>query len=536
MSWVSIGPSSARRGQASTFPAISGRVSGIALPRRGRQVYIGTANGGVWRSDDLGVTWRPLMDRFDRNPRVGVNPTAINNRAVGIDTLACGAIAIHPDHPDTIFVGTGEAAAFEGSAPFYFGAGVAISTDAGLTWNIEEETTAQDGQPSTDMLGIGFYAMAVDPTDPAIVVTATTRGLYVRQQVGDNYLWSQRRLRPDIAGRDGSDLDVTSVVVAGVGANPPVFYAATRGNAGRSGQVYRSTDHGNTWTQLGLFPPPDDPFAELDGRVTLAVKHDDPDFLYARTASGLIFRWNGTGANQWNSIANLPGDIDDQGFYNLALAVDPANGERLFVGGATSLVTRPDGERIWSAIFYRLTVDLSVAAVAGDPDFIDTIDTVALGDSLHADIHAIAFRPGNNNELWVGGDGGIFFTRTPQAAAGNIFIQRNAGLATLLPHKITSHPRLESVIFAGTQDNGCVRYTGEECWYCMLHGDGGAIVVNRRHPERLRAVYTSNSLFHKADGGISNRMGSSRLITYTLNERVLFYPPLVGPPAPANDA
>ncbi len=535
MSWVSIGPSSARRGQAATFPAISGRVSGIALPRHGQRIYIATANGGVWRSDDQGVTWRPLMDRFDRNPRVAVNPSSINNPAVGVDTLACGALAIHPDHQNTLFVGTGEAAAFEGSAPFYFGAGVAVSTDAGLTWNIEEETTAQDGQPSTDMLGIGFYALVVAPDNKDLAVAATTRGLYVRQRVGAEYRWSQRRIRPDTAGRDGSDVDVTSVVVASAGANPPVFYAATRGSAATSGQVYRSIDHGTTWTQLGAFPPPNDPVDSLDGRVTLAVKQDDPNFLYARTSSGFIFRWNGTAANQWNSIANLPGDIDDQGFYNLALAVDPADGERLFVGGATSLITRADGERIWSAIFYRLTMARTAAAIPGDPDFIDTTTTVALGSSMHADIHAIAFKPGNANEMWVGGDGGIFFTTTPQGV-GNIFTQRNAGIGTLLTHKLASHPQHESVILAGTQDNGCVRYTGQESWYCSAHGDAGAIVINRRHPERLLIGYVTNSLFHKSDAGVSNRMGSFSLLTYTLNERILFYPPLVGPPNPATDA
>ncbi len=535
MSWVSIGPSSARRGQASTFPAISGRVSAIALPRQGQRIYIATANGGVWRSDDKGVTWRPLMDRFDRNPQVAVNPASNNNRAVGVDTLACGALAIHPDHQNTLFVGTGEAAAFEGSAPFYFGAGVAVSTDAGLTWNIEEETTAQDGQPSTDMVGIGFYALVVAPDDKDIAVAATTRGLYVRQREGTEYRWSQRRIRPDSAGRDGSDVDVTSVVVADAGANPPVFYAATRGTSATGVQVYRSVDHGITWTQLGVFPPSDPPNVSLYGRVTLAVKPDDPDFLYARTASGLIFRWNGTAANQWNSIAHLPGDIDDQGFYNLALAVDPVDGERLFVGGATSLITRADGERIWSALFYRLTLARTPATIPGEPDFIDTVNTVALGDSLHADIHAIAFHPGDTDELWVGGDGGLFFTSTPQAA-GNIFMPRNTGIGTLLTHKITSHPQHEAVLYAGTQDNGCVRYTGEESWFCTVHGDAGAIVINRLHPERLLIGYTQNSLFHKSDAGVGNRLGSYSLLPCTLNENILFYPPLVGPPAPANDA
>ncbi len=532
MSWVSIGPSSARRGQAATFPAISGRVSGIALSRQGQRIYISTANGGVWRSDDRGVTWRPLMDRFDRNPAVATSA------ATGVDTLSCGAIAIHPDHPDTLFVGTGEGATFE-----YFGVGIIVSTDAGLTWTLEEETTAQDGQPSSDLQGAGCYALAVHPTDPHIVVAATTRGVYQRQLVGGQYLWSQRRIRPDTSGRDGSLVDVTSVVVASAGANPPVFYAVTRGWNTQVGQVYRSVDNGTTWAQLGAFPAynpaPAHQRESLNGRSTLAVKHDDPNFLYVRTANGAIFRWNGTGANQWDRITRptvaqtdeLLTELASQGHYNLAMSVDPIDGERIFVGSATSLITRADGERIWSATFYRLTLSL----LAGPPPSISCSALTMLGSSMHADIHAIVFKPGDPNELWVGGDGGLFFTTTPQGA-GDIFTQRNAGIASLLTHKLASHPHHESVLYAGSQDNGCMRYTGEETWFCAVHSDAGCIVLNKRHPERLVIGYVENSLFGLADGGLSNRTGSSTFVAHTLDTNILFYPPIVGPPAPATDA
>jgi photosystem II stability/assembly factor-like uncharacterized protein len=520
-------------------------VSGIALPRHGRRIYIATANGGVWRSDDQGVTWRPLMDRFDRNPRVAAGVST------GVDTLACGAVAIHPDHPDTLFVGTGEGATYE-----YFGVGIVVSHDGGLTWTVEEFSMAQDGQPSSDLLGAGCYALAVHPTDPQRVVAATTRGIYQRQLIGHQYRWSQRRIRPDSSGRDGSLVDVTSVVVASAGANPPVFYAVTRGyddpNDGPVGQVYRSIDNGTSWTQLGVFPPynahPDHQRDSLNGRSTLAVHPDDPNFLYVRAANGSIFRWNGTGANQWNRIARptvnqtneLVTELASQGYYNLAMAVDPADGERLFVGGATSLITRADGERIWSATFYRLTMTLT----PGPSPAVTCIAATALGSSMHADIHAVVFQPGDSNRLWVGGDGGIFFTATPQGV-GTIFTHRNAGIGSLLTHKLASHPQHESILYAGSQDNGCMRYTGEEAWYCSVHSDAGAIVINRRHPERLLIGYignkpltgpTENIIFHKSDAGLSNRTGSFNQLTTTLNEQILFYPPLVGPPNPATDS
>ncbi|MFN2354430.1 MAG: hypothetical protein ABR512_07895, partial [Desulfopila sp.] len=525
MSWVSIGPSSARRGQAATFPAISGRVSGIALPRHGQRIYIATANGGVWRSDDQGVTWRPLMDRFDRNPEV----TAA--ASVGVDTLACGAIAIHPSHPDTIFVGTGE-----GATSQYFGVGIAVSHDAGLIWNIEEVTTAQDGNISSDLLGAGCYAFAVHPTDPDTIVVATTRGVYQRKLVGGQYRWSQRRIRPDNSGRDGSFVDVTSVVVADAGANPPVFYAVTRGSEAQVGQVYRSVDNGTSWTQLGVFPPynahPDRQNESLNGRSTLAVKHDDPEFLYVRTANGSVFRWNGTGTNQWNLINAIPTDLASQGFYNLAMSVDPTNGERIFIGGAATHVRRTDGERIFSAIFYRLTM----TSTSGVSPAVNCIATTALGGSIHPDIHAIVFKPGDGNELWVGGDGGLFFTTTPQGT-GNIFNHRNTGIGSLLTHTLAGHPQHESVLYAGSQDNGCMRYTGEESWFCSVHNDAGFIVINRRHPERMVIGYVSNSIFGVTDGGISNRAGSFTFDTHDyLDPNILFYPPIIGPPAPADDA
>lgn len=533
MTWISIGPSSARRGQACTFPAISGRVSGIALPRHGQRVYIATANGGIWRSDDRGVNWRPLMDRFDRNPQVAAG------RSTGVDSLSCGAVAIHPDHPDTIFVGTGEGASFD-----YFGVGIVVSHDAGLIWNIEEVTTAQDGQPSSDMLGVGCYAFAVHPSDPNRVVVATTRGIYQRQLDGDVYRWSQRQIRPDTSGRNGSEADVTSVVVASAGANPPVFYAVTRGWDTQVGQVYRSVDSGSTWTQLGVFPP-HNPAAgheadTLNGRSTLAVKHDDPNFLYVRVANGGIFRWNGTGANQWDRIIRptedetnaLTTELESQGWYNLAMSVDPVDGERLFVGGATTLIPRADGERIWSATFYRLTTTL----VPGPSPSISCTTAIQLGQSMHADVHAVVFKPGHPNELWVGGDGGLFFTTTPHGG-GDIFTHRNAGIGSLLTHRIASHPEHESVIYVGSQDNGCMRYTGEESWFCSIHSDAGYIVINRRHPERMVVGYTENNLFGVTDGGISNRIGSSTFTEHrNLDPHILFYPPIVGPPAPADDA
>ena len=102
---------------------------GIVVAPGGNRVYIASANGGVWRSDDEGWNWKSLMDAFD------LNPTTLAS-----DSLACGAIEIDLANPDRIYVGTGE-----GGGGAYFGVGPIISNDGGNNW-ITEMTSP--GSPS----------------------------------------------------------------------------------------------------------------------------------------------------------------------------------------------------------------------------------------------------------------------------------------------------------------------------------------------------------------------------------------------------
>jgi hypothetical protein len=76
---------------------MSGRIARIAVAPGGSRVYVASALGGVWRSDDGGATWRTNEDSFD------IDPTAF-----GATSLCCGAIAIDPAMPDRVYVGTGE--------------------------------------------------------------------------------------------------------------------------------------------------------------------------------------------------------------------------------------------------------------------------------------------------------------------------------------------------------------------------------------------------------------------------------------------
>lgn len=147
--WIPIGPSVVRHGQAATRPAVSGRINGIAVAQNAAVVYAASANGGVWRSDDQGHSWRSTMEAWDLNPTTFAS-----------DSLSCGAIAVAPSDPYRVYVGTGEP---YGAGDSYNGVGPIRSEDGGQNW-ITEQT--EPGSPP--LAGSGFYRLAVDPVMPSV--------------------------------------------------------------------------------------------------------------------------------------------------------------------------------------------------------------------------------------------------------------------------------------------------------------------------------------------------------------------------------
>src|SRR5438132_895305 len=102
--WSLIGP---RPTDAGTSDVTAGRVNAIAIdPRNADVVYIGAAEGGVWKTTDGGSNWTPLTDNQP--------------------SLATGSIALDPNNPDIVYVGTGEE---NFAVDSYYGAGILKSTD-----------------------------------------------------------------------------------------------------------------------------------------------------------------------------------------------------------------------------------------------------------------------------------------------------------------------------------------------------------------------------------------------------------------------
>ena len=190
-----------------------------------------SANGGVFRTDDGGMSWRSLMDAFNLDPA-----------NLATTTLTCGAIAIDGNDPNRVYVGTGEgntnhlfSSRIVNSLPAYRGVGPLRSDDGGSTWNLEPSAA---GSPS--LAGKAFFALAVDPANRENVVGATNNGLYQRvPKAGGGAEWVKRR--------NGIH---SSVVASASGATK--FFAAEWGKG-----VYQS-GNGTNWSLLGSgFPSGD---------------------------------------------------------------------------------------------------------------------------------------------------------------------------------------------------------------------------------------------------------------------------------------
>ena len=142
-SWTSIGPQPTSAG---TIFVTSGSVNSIAIdPRNSKTIYVGSAEGGVWKTTNGGTTWKSLTDSQP--------------------SLANGAIALDPSNSEIVYVGTGEE---NFAIDSYYGAGILKSTNAGATWK--------------NIVGPFLHAyiggIAVSPSNNQVLLCASNIGIF----------------------------------------------------------------------------------------------------------------------------------------------------------------------------------------------------------------------------------------------------------------------------------------------------------------------------------------------------------------------
>ncbi|MEZ4672649.1 MAG: hypothetical protein R2932_00185 [Caldilineaceae bacterium] len=414
--WDNIGPApmlASAMGQQKID--VSGRTRAIVVdPRNSNVVYIGAAQGGVWKSTNGGDSWTPLTDNMP--------------------SLAIGALALDPQNPDILYAGTGEPTL---GLDNYYGAGILKSTNGGQSWSV---------LGAERFAGMGIAKIIVDPTDSKTVYVASTRtgndgaafparGVFKSTDSGQS--WEAL-----LSCGDASCNGVTDFGYAAT--NPPTLLAGTYGFG-----VFRSTDGGANWQPIGSgLPNPEQVSVQ---RVVLDVSPSNPNVVYVSMHVGIpnqydgavLFKSNDAGLN-WTQVQIGPESFNfcgQQCWYSHELAVHPTNPDTILLGGQAVYV---DGGETLAKV-HRIVVRLA----GNGQTLTDLSPNTSPNTTLHPDMHVIAFDPSDPQTIWVGNDGGVFRSND----GGATWQARNNGLATLQFTGFAVNPQNESIIQGGLQDN-----------------------------------------------------------------------------------
>jgi uncharacterized protein (TIGR03437 family) len=423
--WTFTGPQTETGVQAGTGTPgpCAGRVTAIALsPQDASTLYIGGAEGGVWRTTNGGMSWTPLTD-FEAS-------------------LSIGALAIAPSDAMTIYAGTGEQ---NHSHDEYSGAGILKSADGGSTWRLL----------ASDILsGQTIGALAVSPTNAQIVLAATSVGVF---RSADGGMTWQRTLPTDTSA-DAVVFDPTNsgAVYASVGDGPNAYTG-----------VYKSMDAGATWQSANGSGTNSIPVSGA-GRITLAISQSVPPVLYAgvavdsvgRSDSNMIgFYQSVNGGGSWTKVSTdgycpVPSNrTTGQCYYNNAMAVNPTN-PQILIGGGIELWATGNGGATWTE-----------------------------QTNLHSDQHAVVFSA-DGTRVYVGNDGGIWTADATQKTYTWVNLNANLGLAQFYPG-ISISPLNPAVSFGGTQDNNVLSLNVAPSWTSVSVGDGAATAIDPKNPNNV---------------------------------------------------
>jgi hypothetical protein len=423
--WRSLGPNGifgADNGFFSSGPMLdAGRVTAVAPSPAGGALFIGTASGGVWRSSSGGY-WIPLTD------------SQCN--------LTIGAVTVDAADPNVVYAGTGE---YNVNS---WGCGILRSIDGGTSWaqlGASSFRVTLGGQPngSAAFAKILVSRPAGGTVSNTVLLGATNVGVYRSQDGGTTWSFILSGASASLVAHPTRP----GVVFAG---NSDNFTASRRG-------LYKSVDNGASWALLPQLPGID---VSNIRRIELATTAAAPDLVYALvggTDSKLlgIFLWDDA-AGTWKKLSagglytgNSRGDFGAQAWYDLAIAIDPRDANRVYVAGVRAFRSTDGG-----ATFNPM------------------------GMEIHCDWHVIGIDPLNPDILYAGTDGGAFVSTD----RGDTWASRNAGLTITQYYPGISASPSGSTIMGGAQDLGTHFFTGSTYWNGFLGGDGGYTAINYDNP------------------------------------------------------
>ncbi|HUA80217.1 MAG TPA: hypothetical protein VL997_07595 [Dyella sp.] len=397
--------------------------------------YIGTAGGGVWKTNDAGRTWSPTFDNVPAAP--------------------IGAIAVAPSNSSVIYAGSGQVAARYDVAA---GNGMYRSDNGGKTWQ-------HIGLDETKHIG----AIVVNPRDANTLLVGALghyfgpnkeRGVYRSSDGGKT--WTQTLF---------VDADTGVVDIKADPSNPNIVYAATwqvrnypwlsyfQPNAGPGSGLYKSTDGGVTWKRIGGNGFPGGSLGRIglataSGNRVYAVVHD----ASSRKDSGL-YR-SDDGGESWQAVSHeswLPND------YFSRITVDPQDPSRIYSAGQ-SIRRSDDGGKHW---------DIFKGAPGGD------------------DYHFLWIDPHNSQRMIAASDQGAVVTVNGGKTWSSWYNQPTAQF-----YHIATDNQFPYWIYSGQQDSGTVGIASRSDYGSISYRDWRPVGGDERdydlpYPDNANIVFGS---------------------------------------------
>jgi autotransporter-associated beta strand protein len=456
---------------------VSGAIEAIATdPSNANVIYVGSVNGGVWKTTNGGTTWTPLTDQKG--------------------SLSIGSVALDPTDitHQTVIAGTGAtsnggfASASTFADPRNFGnlpGVIYYSTNGGASFTTIASPTLA-GQSITDVAvrGQTILAASYEPRVMEAGASFYSGGLYRSTNGGATFT--------AVGGAAGSGLPpgpITSLV--GDPANANIFYAAVTASSGATNNqtaVYKSTDGGATWSAVftsantGLITAGTQTTIKLGvgANGVLAIGIVD---LSTFKLTGLYYNaTGGTGAYTALTAPNVNGGA--QAPVNIALAVDPTHPNLVYVMGDNNF-SHNGGINAIAA--YRVNSSNNTSQALGDDT--NTPTNTANGSTTHPDGRVLTFDA--NGKLLLGVDGGIY-SRTSPSTTGGVFQGMN-NLSTMELYSSAYDGNSKRVVIAA-QDNGTSFQAspGGQTFNQIQAGDGINARVNDRTLGAISAIYTTS--------------------------------------------
>lgn len=346
LSWREIGPA-----------MFAGRVADVAgVPGNRNILYVAAASSGLFKSTNGGITFEPVFEDGG--------------------TLSIGAIAVGPDDPDVIYVGTGEGAVRNSIS---VGDGLYRSTGGGAAWT-------HLGLTDTER----FSRIVIDPENPEIIFAAAMgrawgpneeRGLFRSSDGGDTWervLYVNETTGASDVAIDPLDPDIVYAGMYDYLRRPWHFRSGGPGSG-----LFRSADGGDSWTRLtdaalanGL------PGTDVIGRVGVSVHAADPNRVYALIESreeGELWRSDDRGIT-WRMVS-AERRLNNRPFYYTQVRADPVDPDRV----------------------YTLAGQFSISTDGG-------LTFRGHGGSMFGDHHALWIDPTDPARLLSGTDGGFWIS------------------------------------------------------------------------------------------------------------------------------